>query len=35
MIKQVIKPILDYDEMKFTIKVDESFFSEQNMKHIR
>jgi len=29
------KTILDYDEMKFNIKIDESFFSEQNMKHIR
>jgi outer membrane lipoprotein-sorting protein len=29
------KTILDYDEIKFNIKIDESFFSEQNMKRVR
>ena len=29
------KTVLDYDEVKFNIKIDESFFSEQNMKRVR
>lgn len=29
------KTILDYNEIKFNIKIDESFFSEQNMKRVR
>lgn len=29
------KTILDYEKMKFNIEIDESFFSEQNMKRVR
>ncbi len=29
------KTIMDYKEIRFNIKVDESFFSEQNMKRVR
>ena len=29
------KTILDYKEIKFNIKIEESYFSEQNMKRVR
>lgn len=29
------KTIMDYTDMKFNIKIDESFFSQQNMKRVR
>jgi outer membrane lipoprotein-sorting protein len=29
------KTILEYDKIKFNIKIDQSFFSEQNMKRVR
>ena len=29
------KTILDYNKIQFNIKIDESFFSEQNMKRVR
>jgi outer membrane lipoprotein-sorting protein len=29
------KTIMDYNEIQFNIKIDESFFSEQNMKRVR
>ncbi len=29
------KTVMDYNDMKFNIKIDESFFSQQNMKRVR
>jgi outer membrane lipoprotein-sorting protein len=29
------KTILDYKDIKFNIKIEESYFSEQNMKRVR
>jgi hypothetical protein len=29
------KTIMDYQEIKFNININESFFSEQNMKRVR
>jgi outer membrane lipoprotein-sorting protein len=29
------KTVMDYNQIEFNIKIDESFFSQQNMKHVR
>jgi hypothetical protein len=29
------KTIMDYNKIQFNIKINESFFSEQNMKRVR
>ena len=33
--KQGQKTVMDYSDIRFNIKIDESFFSQQNMKRVR